>query len=279
MRKLFETNHRLLFVEKEHEVFSWYDDSGQKRWHFVDGQGNENVYQRPPLPDEEADMEGETPDDPTHLGPIVEGMYPFTTHPVTYYPVDYYGVIGIKNAAGQIVAEEQYEQVDSYFNGWCSVKKKDGGWGCIDKAGQAVVSFSYGDPVRFNSYGVALGNGCLIDRNEKEIEGTDTNCCEQYDLDSRYFLMALLSKEQEESIERCGSAESVTFDVYDTKLRRYVARGIPDGRISIFSGEAEPWVILAAVELLREYDCVSIYKKGTILAERGGTIAVFDYYL
>ena len=49
----------------------------------------------------------------------------------------------------------------------------------------------------------------------------------------RYYTIALLSEEQQKSIDRCGRAENILLDIYDTKLRKYVARGIPDGKLEL----------------------------------------------
>lgn len=68
------------------------------------------------------------------------------------------------------------------------------------------------------------------------------------------------------------------MDIYDTKLRKYVVRGVPDGKLDavFFEGEAE--VILAAMELLLDYDEIELKSKGTIRAKKDGIVDVYDYY-
>jgi hypothetical protein len=131
----------------------------------------------------------------------------------------------------------------------------------------------------FNEYGVAVGNHTLIDRQGNEIPGTAINSiddCSEYD---RYFVFSFLNEVQMASISECGTAPDITVDIYDTKNRKYVIKGIPECRLYVYCFDGEPEVILAAAELLDRYDEVNLYDKGTIVAKKDGYITVFDYYL
>ena len=89
---------------------------------------------------------------------MIEGFYPFSTHPVTYGPGGVSGVIGIKDIHGNVIADEQYEKVDGFFNGLCAVKKKEGKWGCIDATGTVIIPFRYNEPLRFEHLESMLTN-------------------------------------------------------------------------------------------------------------------------
>ena len=276
----FETDKKIMMPNEKTGEFEWFDFKNN-RWRALDRNGEETEYHRHISDsDEEEKMEGEYPDDPTAITGIHDGLYPYSTHPVKWDVDGCYGIIGFKDISGNIVIEEQYEQVDDFFNGLCSVKRKDSGWGCIDKKGNTVISFKYDEPVRFNIYGVAVGDDCLIDINEEKLAGTELNFADSYFENDRYFFISLYSEEQDRAIERCGYADDLTVDIYDTKYRRYVVKGVPDCKLSIygFNNYPEPEVIIAAVKILSEYDSVSILGAGTIKAEKDGTYTLFDYY-
>ena len=80
------------------------------------------------------------------------------------------------------------------------------------------------------------------------------------------------------SISECGTAPDITVDIYDTKNRKYVIKGIPEGRLDVYCFDGEPEVILAAAELLDRYDEANLYGKGTIVAKKDGYKTVFDFY-
>lgn len=134
------------------------------------------------------------------------------------------------------------------------------------------------DEFIFNKYGVACGDNCLVDIDGNEIPDTSLNLedsCSEYD---RYFTFGTTTPEQDESISRCGTADGIVIDIYDTKTRKYVAKGIPDGCLDVSFFDGEPGVILAAIELLPEYETVDVCETGTIIARKKSWITVFNYY-
>lgn len=281
MKKLFETDKHILRVVGDAEFFEWFDSANNKI-HAFDRKGQEiEGYKRSELVvSGKEELEGRYPDDPTAIDVVNEGLYAYSTHPVEWDPDGCFGIIGFKNLEGAVVVEEQYEQVDYFFNGLCSVKKKDSGWGCIDKAGNEVITFKYEEPVRFNKYGVAMADDYLIDRNEIKLEGTDLNYCNSYFENDRYFMISMDTEEQLEAIDGCGYAEDLTVDIYDTKNKVFVARNVPEDRLYLyeFSGGPEEKLINTANELLSEYDEVNVLGPRVLIAEKSGVFSVFDYY-
>ena len=134
------------------------------------------------------------------------------------------------------------------------------------------------DTLVFNKYGVACGDGCLVDKDGNEIPDTKLNLEDDCDEHNRYFTFSLITKEQSESIDKCGTASGIKLDVYDTKTRKYVLRDIPECKLNIYCFDGEPEVILAAVEMLQEFETVEVCKKGTILGTKDGWVTVFNYY-
>lgn len=131
----------------------------------------------------------------------------------------------------------------------------------------------------YNQYGVAEGDDSLIDLEGKPIPDTQLNLVDEGYETSRYFMFTLLNEEQLESIARCGTAPGITMDVYDTKLRKYVVKGIPECKLSLMEFDGENEVVVAATELLDEYDSVYIDGQGTIVAKKeNGDVTVYDYY-
>ena len=88
----------------------------------------------------------------------------------------------------------------------------------------------------------------------------------------------LLSEEQSKSIDVCGTADGITLDIYDTKTKRYVVKGIPAFRLDVSFYDGEPDVILAAIDLIPEYEEVDECRMGTIIGKKNGTITVYNYY-
>lgn len=130
----------------------------------------------------------------------------------------------------------------------------------------------------FNKYGVACGDHCLVDTDGNEIPDTSLNLedsCGQYD---RYFVFGTTTEEQDESINRCGTADGITLDIYDTKTRGYVAKCIPECCLDVSFYDGEPEVILAAIDLLFEYETVDVCKTGTIIGKNDGWITVYYFY-
>ena len=134
------------------------------------------------------------------------------------------------------------------------------------------------DGLRYNKYGVACSDACLVDSDGNEIPDTKLNCEDSCDVTDRYFTFALLTEDQCISIDRCGTADDVTLDYYDTKTRQYVLRGIPECKLYVFCFDGEPEVILAAAQLIDQYDSIDVRKRGTIVAHKDGCVTVYDYY-
>ena len=91
-------------------------------------------------------------------------------------------------------------------------------------------------------------------------------------------MFSFLSDEQNASIAECGTADDITVDIYDTKNREYVVKGIPECRLDVYMFDGEPEVILAAVKLIDQYECIRLKKNGTIICEKDGLITIYDYY-
>ncbi len=140
------------------------------------------------------------------------------------------------------------------------------------------LEFNDEDELIFNKYGVACGDGCLVDKDGNEIPDTKLNLEDDCYEDNRYFTFSLITKEQSDSIDKCGTAIGITLDVYDTKLRKYVLRDIPECKLNISFFDGEPEVVLAAAALIQEFETVKICEQGTILGTKDGWITVFDYY-
>ena len=279
MKKMFTVSDgRSVFVEEEGRVYELVDWD-KEEWSFCDAAGQ-------PLPDyqpaecEESIFDEQYTDDKTQITPMIDGFYGYTTHAYKEYPwgnVD--GYFGIKAEDGTKITEEIFAEVDECFKfGLLSVRNRDNKWGCIDEKGNLVIPYQFCEPLRFNQYGVAVGDGTLVDRKGAEIPGTALNLEDYCNMSVRYYTIALLSDEQQKSIARCGRAEGILLDIYDTKLREYVVRGVPDGKLDAVFFEGEKEVILAAMELLPDYDKIDLEDLGTILAKKDGCITVFDYY-
>ena len=140
------------------------------------------------------------------------------------------------------------------------------------------INYDDGEEMRYNKYGVALADGCLVDQDGNQIPDTELNCVDDCDENNRYFVFTLLSEEQERSIDACGTAEHILLYIYDTKTRKYVAKDVPECklRLSYFDGENE--VVEAAVALVEQYDDIALEGKGTLIAYKGQDITVYDFY-
>ncbi len=275
MKKLFSINDDgSFFVEVEGAVYSTFSHSANKHT-FYDCNGNVlKNYSRPRVEYEEtAEI-----CDPDFFREISEGFYVYTTHEVTPDPDGAYGRFGIKYNNGKKLTEEIYYQVGWFCNGLCSVCIEDGKWGCIDTNGNLVIPYNCYDSLIFNKYGVAVGNDTLIDRTGNAIPDTALNSideCSEYD---RYFVFSLLTDEQAALTDKYGTAPNITVDIYDTKNRACVIKGIPEGRLDVYSFDGEPKVITAAAKFLHQYDNVHLSQKGTILCRKNGTLTVYDFY-
>lgn len=277
LKKLFTIKCEGLFsIERENEVYSVWD-TDSKKITFYDYSCNELPdYQRSHISDDE--YEEQFTDDNTQISPIVNGFYNYSTHKVEYDVDEMYGMLGIKDKNGNKLTEEIYYQIGSFSNGLCSVRLKDTDWGCINEKGELIIPYKFGEELNFNIYGVACGDSSLVDISGNAIPDTTFNCIGDCFKESRYFTISLLTDEQSESIDRCGTAPDIKEDIYDTKKRKYVAKNIPDLKldVSFFNGDED--VILAAIKLIDDYDKISIEHKGTIIAEKDDYITVFDYY-
>lgn len=277
MKKLFVTDKWYITEFKKRQVFGWFDQPNN-RWHFLNTSGEEIDYKF----DGGVNNDELTPsayfNDPQASEDIDEGFYTFTSHPIEYGMDGEYGVFGIKDSKGNVVVDERFYEVDTFWHGLCSVRMSDSDWGCIDTSGKLVIPFSYNQPIKFNKYGVSEGNSNLIDKDCKPIDGTVLNFIEPYEKNDRYFLIGNFSEEQCAAIDRCGIADGLTVDIFDTKTRRYIVRGIPNCSFDVSFVDCEPEIILAATELLKEYSHVRVENSGIIFAKNDGITTVFDYY-
>ena len=134
------------------------------------------------------------------------------------------------------------------------------------------------DKLFYNKYGVAYGGHCLVDIDGNLIPDTEYNlvdACGEYD---RYFTFGTVTEEQDEFISRCGTAYGITLDIYDTKTRRYVFKGVPECRLDVSFFDGEPEVVLAAIDLIPAYKEVNVCKTCTILGKKDGWITVYNFY-
>lgn len=277
MKELFTINKGILIVPNEDEgLFRMYDYNNHNGW-YVDSDGN-----TVPIPQNDASTphDWNAPDDPTCHVIINENYYIYTTHALDWYdPVEgAYGRFGIKDMSGNVVTEEHYWQIGHYSNGLFAVREINGMWGCINEKGEQMLPFRYEDEPIFNKYGLAYGNGFLIDMNGTEIAGTEFNCIESPSEDDRYFDITLMTAEQDALVEETGSAPDITVDIFDTKNREFVVQGIPECRLFHSGYEGEPEVIQAAAGMLDCYDEVLVEGRGILVARNGKTQTVFDFY-
>ena len=277
MKKLFVTDKWYITEVTGSQVFGCFDQP-HNRWHYLNSLGEEIEYKLEGGVNDDELTPAAYFNDPQASEYIGEGFYTFTSHPIEYDMDGEYGVFGIKNSEGNVVVDEQFYEVDTFWHGLCSVRMIDSDWGCIDTSGKPVIPFSYDQPVKFNQYGVSEGNSNLIGRDCKPIEGTALNYIEPYEKNDRYFLIGNFSEEQCAAIDRCGTADRLTLDIFDTKTRKYITRGIPDCSFDVSFIDCELEIIRAAVELLKEYSRVRVKNSGIIFAETDGITTVFDYY-
>ena len=278
MKKMFSMNiSGIADVAEEGKVYGIYDYSLNK-WLFFDaiGQPLPN-YKRPPC--EASIYDEQYTDDKTQITPMIDGFYGYSTGQIHYHPDGFDGQVGIKNKDGTKITEEIFAELTYFSNGLCPVRNKDGKWGCVDTTGKLILPYQFCDAPQFNHYGVAVGDNSLIDRNGNAIPDTALDLLEDCHEQNRYYIFVLLTKEQSESISQCGRAENIRLDIYDTKLRKYVVRNIPESDFSIGNFEGEGEVILAALAMVPNYDRISVEGIGTIFAEKANVITVYDYYL
>lgn len=277
MKKLFSTNiYGIADVAAEGKVYGIYDYSLNK-WLFFDaiGQPLPN-YKRPEW--ESSIYDEQYTGDKTQITPMIDGFYGYSTGQIHYHPDGFDGQVGIKYKDGTKITEEIFAELNYFSNGLCPVRNKEGKWGCVDTTGKLVLPYQFCDAPQFNHYGVAVGDNSLIDRNGNAIPDTELNLIEDCYEQNRYYIFGLLAKEQSDSISQCGRAKNIRLDIYDTKLRKYVVRNIPECDLAIGNFEGEGEVILAALTMMPNYDRISVDGIGTIFAEKANVITVYDYY-
>ena len=278
MKKLFTiSDGRSVSAREEGKVYELVDWK-KEEWMFCDAAGQQ-------LPDyqweecDECSCDEQYTGDKTQVTPMIDGFYGYSSCEVVYHPDGMAGCFGVKAKTGTKITEEIFAEIDACFRyGLLSVRNSENLWGCIDEKGNLVIPYKFGDHLRFNQYGVAVGDNTLVDRLGNEIPGTDLNLENYCDISCRYFTIALISDAQSESIDACGSAAGICVDIYDTKLRKYVAQGIPDGKLDVIFFEGEEEVILAAIALLPDYDEIELESQGTIKAKKDGIVDIYDYY-
>lgn len=279
MKKMFSMKiSGIADVAEEGKVYGIYDYPLNK-WLFFDaiGQPLPN-YKRPPC--EASIYDEQYTDDKTQITPMIDGFYGYSTGDIHYHPDGFDGQVGIKNKDGTKITEEIFAELTYFSNGLCPVRNKEGKWGCVDTTGKLVLPYQFCEAPQFNHYGVAIGDNSLIDGNGNPIPDTEfgialiEDCNEQ----NRYYIFGPLNAEQDEAIYQCGRAENIRLDIYDTKLRKYVVRNIPESDFSIGNFEGEGEVILAALAMMPNYDRISVDGIGTIFAEKANVITVYDYY-
>ena len=250
---------------KDKKIF--FDADGQRLQNHQREEWDESIYDE------------QYTDDKTQITPLIDGFYGYSTHKVNYYPGGMDGLFGIKAKDGSKITEEIFAEVDECFRyGLLSVRNAEKLWGCIDEKGKLVIPYKFSDHLRFNQYGVAVGDNTLVDRWGNEIAGTDLNLVDCCDMAYRYFTIALINEEQSKSIAACGNAEGIMLDIYDTKAQKYVARNVPDGKMDVEFFEGEEEVILAALALLPDYDEIKLESIGAICAKKDDKVDVYDYY-
>ncbi len=279
MKELFSLNTNGMFrIEQEGCIYSIREwDSGKDTFYDAAGQILQG-YRPSELDEVDAPYEGDYTGDPEQVTPVVNGYYGYTTHEVSYDPGEMFGSFGIKAVDGRKITEEIYYQIDYFSCGLCAVRLKDSQWGCIDTQGRLVIPYQFSEPPRFNLYGVAVGDHSLIDVSGQPIANTMLNSLDSVCETDRYFVIALLTEAQLTSIDQCGTASDIVVDIYDTKERKYVVKGIPECKLDIYSNDVTHEVILQAVGMLNQYDSILLHGKGTIVGEKNKVITVFDFY-
>lgn len=133
------------------------------------------------------------------------------------------------------------------------------------------------DALVYNQYGVACAGDCLVDAQGDPLPGTELDFEVDCDQANRYFVFGRLTEEQKAAVDRCGTAEGVRVDYYDTKTRRYALRDIPEGRLDVVLFDGEPEVLAAATALLERYDTIKAMRSRTIVCFRDGEITVWEH--
>lgn len=276
LKELFSLNGRYSIISNESNGLFRVTDFNTMKNSVLDSNGN--LTNRPFQETEDvSDLQCDI-DDPTQFSEPVNGFYVYTTHEYYYDPDGAYGCFGIKRVNGVKLTEECFYQVGAFSNGLCPVCLDDEKWGCINEKGMLVIPYQFAEAPTFNKFGVACGDNSLIDMEGHPIPETDLNYFGGLFEDQRYVEIALWSDEINAEISKCGTAPNLTVDIYDTKERSFVARGVPDGKLDIDFCEAEKEVVIAAIKMLPQFDEIKVEEKKTILARKGEMTTVFDYY-
>ena len=273
MKKILSVNkHSSIMVnEQEHIIDVRYYNAKERICYDYDG----SIVPAPKL--KEYENEDEI-DDPSQYSDLHNGFYSYTTHEVEETVDDTFGLFGIKDKHGNVIIGEKYWDIGHYSNGLCPVREVNGDWGCVNEKGELVLACIYWDAPVFNKYGVAYGNNTLIDMQGNEIKDTRYNCFEYVHEDERYFTITFLNEEQNAQVDATGTADGVKESIYDTKERQYVIRDIPECRLDCSFFDGEPEVIKAAVDLIDEYERVTVDGKGIIIGNKDEISDVYDYY-
>ena len=110
------------------------------------------------------------------------------------------------------------------------------------------------------------------------IPNTELNLEDSYGEYDRYFTFGTTTEEQDEAISKCGTADGITLDIYDTKTRSYIAKGIPECRLYLWGYDGEPEVISAAIDLIPQYEEIEVCEIGTIIGKKDSFITVYNFY-
>lgn len=277
MKELFsiETD-AFLFPLADRDVFQVYNFDTKTCTHLdSDGNAVDIHFDK----EETAHYESDWTNDSTQLECIVNGFYVYTTHEYHSDPDGYYGCFGLKKANGEKITEELFYQVKYFCHGLCPVCMQDERWGCINEQGEIAIPLKFDEPPLFNQYGVADAGFMLIDTNGNEIPDTYHNSSGFNSDSCRYFEISTYTEEEDAVFnECCGDVPGHKINIFDTKTRSYLAKGIPDNVIDFVNSNAEPEVVLAAIELIPYYDCIRIYNDGIIAGDKGKKKTVFNYY-
>lgn len=276
MKRLFTLDiNKSIWVEKNEKVFRIHDNDSN-RLYYLDWSGNEVA---PPVfepYDYTCELEN---GDPTWFKYLGNGFYAYTTHPVDETMDGEFGCFGVKDSKMRIIVEEQYWQIGTFSGGLCPVQEVDGNWGCINEKGDLVLPCVYWDEPVFNIYGLAYGNQTLIDMQGNEIPNTAFNHIEFPLENNRYYKIVLTNEEQRKQIEKTGSAEGITEDIFDTRLREYVIKGIPECVIYWFGYDGEPEPIIEATKLIDKYEKITVDYHGILIGKSENKQDVYDCYM
>lgn len=268
MKELFTINSHGIMSANEKKHLYHLSDFNSKKSSILDSAGNptNESFHDPEELEKEPKIEI---DDPDLFDNPVNGFYIYTTHEYYNDPDGVYGCFGIKKANGEKLTEECFCQVGYFSNGLCPVCLEDGKWGCINEKAELIIPYHFFEAPIFNKYGVACGNNSLIDMKGQPLPETELN----------YFGGILFEKQRYYEIALWpDDIDEGNINFYDTKMREYIAKGIPDEKLDLDGCEAGKEVILSAIEMLPLFNRIEIEGVGTFIAYKDNSITVFDYY-